>query len=300
VIYHVVSNTGGHRRVAFTLIELMVVIAIIAVLVGLLIPAVQAIRASSRRLESMNQMKQIMLAAHQFTAQHSGKVPGMSNRIDFSGGGAFFASILDHIDSGQFLWREDAHWNPPIKIMYAVKLYMSPADPSFAYYPDRVTPDRSPGNCSYAANYQALKNVPRIESGFPDGTSNTIALAEHYARCSGRYNFDFNMGNSSHTGDTSNAILWTRRPTFADADWQDVVAIPSGKPGLSSPSVAGKTFQVAPHPTDCDGTIPQSPHSGGMLTGFVDGSVRTTAPTIDANAFWSLVTPNGGETVSNN
>jgi hypothetical protein len=108
------------------------------------------------------------------------------------------------------------------------------------------------------------------------------------------------MGNSSHTGDTSNTILWTRRPTFADADWKDVVAIPSVKPGLSSPSVAGKTFQVAPHPIDCDGTIPQSPHSGGMLTGFVDGSVRTTAATIDSNVFWSLVTPNGGETVSNN
>jgi len=72
----------GDRHPGFTILELMVVIAIVGLLAGLLLPALQASRETARRAQCQNNLKQIGLASNQYNDLHQAIVPGRIFRID--------------------------------------------------------------------------------------------------------------------------------------------------------------------------------------------------------------------------
>ncbi|MDY3550937.1 DUF1559 domain-containing protein [Gemmata sp. JC717] len=274
------------RRTGFTLIELLVVIAILAVLIGLLLPAVQKVRETAVRMRSSNNMRQIALALHNVANTHDGRLPSIDARkgsinhpIDSP-----FDFVLPYVEQDALyrLRRENRAFN------YVCPVYRSPADPT-------LTPDVSFATLtSYAVNAFALEGSPSLAATFTDGTSNTVLLAERFARCA---------DTATEYTYTDVAIV-ARRAMAADGgpvaggrNLNDVYPVTSAAPPVSRGSRGAVTFQVLPMPfaERCDPSLAQTPHRGGMIVSRADGSVGTVSPSIAETVYWGFITPDGGE-----
>lgn len=297
------SRTGWQRTAVsgLSLIELLVVLAIIGVLLGFLIPAVQAIRARSQQLECSNNLRQIGLALHQYHDVNKSFPPGISYRdgADPYPWLGWQARILPFIER-EDLWRltvaafaQDSWFenNPPhIGFATVLPLYSCPADARTSI--PALTGGMQVALTSYLGNegrdYLRTDGVLFLDSqittrAIVDGTSNTLLVGERPP--SSELNRGWWYGGWGQNKDGSTDVV--------------IGALELCNGSYNTASCPPGPYQYGPGSLSelCDLFHYWSLHSGGANFLFADGSVHflaySAAPIMPA-----LATRAGGEVVA--
>ncbi|HVS40603.1 MAG TPA: DUF1559 domain-containing protein [Gemmataceae bacterium] len=296
------------KRSGFTLIELLVVIAIIAILIGLLLPAVQKVREAAARMSCGNNLHQIVLACHNINDTYQNLPPAtapdgwtpIAGAESAYNGSPYtcFSFLLPFIEQQAVFNAQTTGPDPPGgycggQYFRVVKTYLCPSDPSTANGMSQTTNGGANGFAAgnYGANYLVFGNpqigtmtgVSSLQASFPDGLSTTVLFAERFGTCgfSGQVNAASTYG-SLWADSTS---VW--RPVFCV---NNLANTPSG-PGYAPCQL----FQVQPnYLTACNNGLAQANHVGGMNIGMGDGSVRFVGRSITASTWASACDPRDG------
>lgn len=294
-------HARSRARTAFTLIELLVVVAIIGVLIGLMLPAVQKVRAAAAKVQCQNNLKQLATGVHNY---HSSQdvLPAGYVTAPVAQNTSVFIALLPYIEqeaiSGVWVYTPAGSQNWGTAAQAAtkgaantIKTYLCPTGCGTPVFPYENWSGYNMGLTCYLANAGTQSYQIQSKDGIfyenskvrlpdvLDGTSNTLLFGERSFR---------QPAVNGCTLDT-----W---------DW--------GAWGAATGVIydMGDTHGSSRVPinTTCSATVGEddrlnafgSLHTGGVNFAFADGSVRFLAETTDVVTLQALSTRAGGEPVT--
>lgn len=301
------SQRRIRRITAFTLIELLVAIAIIAILIGLLLPAVQKVRDAAARTSCQNNLKQIGLALQGYHDANghfpSGYVSGVTASGDDAGPGwGWAAYILPYMEQ-QALFNQltlslpiEASQNATARIIL-VKSYLCPAD---------VPPSTiQVGPCSDSGQLQSVTCAIA-----PASYTGCYGVGEPGVEGDGVFFRNSQVAIGDVTDGTSQTLLGGERSLrYSDTSWVGAVTGANNVPPTGSPlpveidnasnfvlSHVGEMQAGAGQPAEINNF--SSNHAGGVTYVFVDGHVRFLTNAITYPNLAALATRSSGDVVS--
>jgi prepilin-type N-terminal cleavage/methylation domain-containing protein/prepilin-type processing-associated H-X9-DG protein len=293
------------RRRAFTLVELLVVIAIVSVLMGLLLPAVQKIRATGARVQCANNLRQLGLACHSYHTSKKSLPPGYIASAPYPdttpgwGWGSFLLPYIEQDNLYRLIDFKQPIQNSPAA-QTVIALYICPMDQApdgpFTVTDAALSPLGQVGPSSYAAT------VGSDASEVSDPVGNGVFYRNSKTRLT-----DITDGTSYTT------MIGDRAWAQTNGTWAGAPSGALARAGERNPwpnAVGPAPTLVLAHNnwinirTDADGGLDDfsSNHQGGVNLVFADGSVRFL-PDIQSDgperrSFWAMGTRAGADSTA--
>jgi len=312
-------------RRGFTLVELLVVITIIGILIALLLPAVQAAREAARRSQCCNNLKQVLLALHNFH-ERVGRYPAAFRSVTapYDNRGTVFYFILPYVEEGSwfeksrditppnnapqgsvYTWVDLGNNQVQSVSNYSVKAYLCPSDvtaPDDGLWgrggqPAGKTEVGKWAFSNYGANFQVFGNPDAGNNAGANFDGNNPKVADIVDGTSNTMAFAEKLrrcgNNGSLWGHGNWNVPWMSLNCYGSRNGQTNYTSnsnPPGAVGLSAKPIANPL----PWNTNCDPSRPTSLHPGGLHVGLLDGSARFVAHSVDPNVWWYACTISGG------
>lgn len=318
---------------AFTLVELLVVVAVIGALTALLLPAVQAAREAARRTQCANRLRQLAVAAHNYHLSHETFPPGL-NQFEVPSpprfrGTSLFTFLLPHLEQGNLLegWDyafplNNTDGGPAARSATVLAVLLCPSDPirenpvavagryygmtsyggnggTRSYYPDRATCDGM-FHTTGPASHPHPNQQPVSLSMVLDGTSQTIMFGERSHR-------DPNLESFAEAYWAESLAYLGRWPAIGGRKRIADVTLSAFAPiNYRIPFDFGSRDQLQPPPESWrDFEIYEdrrkcafgSDHPQGANFAFADGSVRFIGESLPLESLQAMCTRNGEEVV---